>query len=499
MRTKLSTSVFPTWFAVIMLVAYASCGVKQATRPAHLFSPECEIVPVPSTNADTVTLALAGTVDPDYGPWARNAGERRLFGHLYETLIYVDCQGDVQPRLAVSWDRGVDGRQWTFGLQKGARFWDGSPVTASSVVWSWQNAPVDPDAPNAVFDSVKAGGERTLRVYLKQPYWEVPRAFSSLTFAVAKPSPGTGWPLGSGPYEIDPSPMGSSGKHVQAILLRPAFGARGPIIRVLQTSTHDTRDLLEETIDVVVTDDPAVIEYASHRPHLDSVALPWDRTYVLLSTSRVRELLWGGSIRSVPADLTDDLARDAVRGDARGVRPPFWWEELGHCGELSETVSGLPPFPRGAYSSGGARRIMFDLQDPTARDIAERLVALAAADTAASTAAAALASAVPGLNGGSSALIAKGVSARELRLSLQSGNDFAYVVVVYRRPPDSCDEAGKLLQRAPWLAPLGDGLSRAPIPLVDTRNRVIVRSGVAGLVVDWYGNLIVANETLQRR
>jgi hypothetical protein len=481
------------------LVVFASCGPRQATRPALYFSPECEIVPVPSIGADTVTLTLIEQVDPEFAPWARNASEQRLFAHLYETLIAVDCLGNVQPRLAVSWDRGVDGRRWTFELQKGARFWDGSPVTAGDVAWSWQNAPVDPDTPDAVFDSVTANGERTLHVYLKHPHWEVPRAFSALTFAVARPSSQLGWPLGSGPYEIEPSQLGSSGKYNRAIVLRPAFGVRRPVIRVFQNSSRDERDLLEETVDVLVTRDPAVIEYASRQPKFDSVALPWDQTYVLLSTSRVRELLWGGSIGTVSADLSDGLARDAVRSDARGVRPPFWWEELDHCGELSGAVPGLAPFPRGAYSSGGARRILYDAEDPTARDIAERLVALAATDTAASTAAAALEAAVPGLNSGSSALIADGVTAREFRTSLQAGGDFAYVVVVKRRPPDSCDEAGKLLQRAPWLAPLEDGLSQAPIPLVDTRQHVIVRSGVAGLVVDWYGNLIVANETLQRR
>jgi hypothetical protein len=499
MRTNLRISDLPTWFAVIALVAFASCGLRQVTRPALLFSPECEIVPVPHSAADTVTLALADPVDPEYGPWARNSSERRLFGHLYETLITVDCLGNVQPRLAVSWDRGVDGRRWTFELQRGARFWDGNPVTAGDVAWSWQNAPIDPDAPDAVFDSVTADGERTFHVYLKHPYWEVPRAFSALTFAVAKPSPDSDWPLGSGLYEIKPSRIGSSGKYDWAILLSPAFGVRGPVIRVLQNSSRDARDLLEGTVDMMVTHDPAVIEYASHRPRLDSVALPWDQTYVLLSSSRVRELLWGGSIGTVSADLTDGLARDAVRSDARGASPPFWWEELDHCGELSGLVPGLPPFPRGAYSSGGARRIIFDMQDPTARDLAERLVALAATDTAASTAAAALTSAVPGLNSGSSALIAEGMTARQLRSSLQDGHDFAYVVVVKRRPPDPCDEAGKLLLRAPWLAPLGDGLSQAPIPLVDTRQHVIVRSEVAGLVVDWYGNLVVANGMLQKR
>jgi hypothetical protein len=37
------------------------------------------------------------------------------------------------------------------------------------------------------------------------------------------------------------------------------------------------------------------------------------------------------------------------------------------------------------------------------------------------------------------------------------------------------------------------------IPLVDTRPHVIAGSGTVGLIVDWYGNILITNEALTSR
>ena len=113
-------------------------------------------------------------------------------------------------------------------------------------------------------------------------------------------------------------------------MARPAFGADGPVIRFVETSEFDSRDMLESGIDVMVTADRAVIDYAAGRPQLATIALPWDRTYVLLSTSRVKELRWGGELPAVSPDLAERLAQDAVRGDARGHQSPSWPNQYHH-------------------------------------------------------------------------------------------------------------------------------------------------------------------------
>jgi hypothetical protein len=492
-------SVLLKMIGAVALVALADCGKRPMIRPEVMLAPECEILAGPAEFADTVRVALLDAVRPEHAPWARNASEQLLFRHLYETLITVDCLGEVQAGLAKSWNSGEGDRRWTFVLREGAEFWDGTPVTVRDVARSWQHTVFEPMTQGAGIDSVTVVGDRTLHVYLTRPHRRIPRALSAPAFAVAKSSEDSHWPLGSGPYRVAPWERRSTGMSRRTITTHPAFGMDGPVIKFVEASMYDARDLLEGVIDVMVTADPAVIEYAASRPHLSTIALPWDITYVLLSISRVEKLRWGSTLGTFPSDLSDRLARDAVRGAARGYRPPSWWDDLSRCSDLFAAVPLFPSVPRFVYSSSGLRRILYDVNDPIARDLAERIVALAATDPFVSPEAAAIASAVPGLISDTAGIGAEGLTRSELDLSLRYGDDFAYVVPIPRRPPDPCYEARSMVNRARWLSTFKVDFSKALIPLVDTRLHVIVNSSKVGLIVDWYGNILIANEMLQVR
>jgi len=282
-----------------------------------------------------------------------------------------------------------------------------------------------------------------------------------------------------------------------AITTRPTFGVDEPVIQFLESPRHDARDLLEGAVDMMVSSDPSVIEYAAGRSGFVTVALPWSETYVLLSTTRVRELRAGSRPEQLPEDLSDALARDAVRGDARGYRSPSWWNDLYGCDDLLADGVDPSPIPRGATAPTGPRRIVYDASDPIARDLAERIVALASRGTDVSNEAAAVAAAVPGLTGSGDRPVAEGLAARDLLQSLWAGDDFAYVISIPRMPPEPCYGARRLLNRAPWLVGGGADLSQALIPLVDTRLHVIAREGMFGLIIDAYGNMLVMTGFLQ--
>lgn len=523
-RRAMRISLFIRMATVLALVVLAGCVGRRVVRPELLIPPECEIVPRPVECADTIHVALFDEPRPEHAPAAGNTAERLLFRQSYETLITVDCLGEVRGGLAVSWERGGGGRRWTFELRDDARFWDGTPVTARDVVESWRYTALDPMARGAgaafgsmTFGSMARGagaalgsmtrgagidsaaaGERTLHVYFARPHRGVPRALSAPAYAVAKSTWDSRWPHGSGPYQIVSSEREAPWKPWHTVTARPAFGGDGPVIRFLAVSAPDARDLLEGGIDLLITADPAVIEYASGQPQLDAVPLPHDRTYILCAPSRLAERESGGRPGTISRALSNGLARDAVRGDARGSEPPYWWDALGHCGDVSSAVPWRPRTPGGTQPRGD-RRILFDKADPVARDLADRIVALAAAGSDASAEAAALVSALPGPIGDDTALRAEGVTERELGESLQDGNDFAYVVSVPRRPADPCDAARTLMKRARWLSSFEGDLSVALVPLVDTRPHAIIRKGTTGVLVDWYGDVLVTNETGGRR
>jgi len=233
----------------------------------------------------------------------------------------------------------------------------------------------------------------------------------------------------------------------RAITTSPAFGAKEPVIQFIESSRHDARDLLEGAVDMIITSDPAVIEYAADLSGFVTAALPWTDTYTLLSTTRVRELREGGRPARVSEDLSGALARDAVRGDAQGHRPPGWWDDVHGCDELLPDGVDPSPIPHGASVSHGAPRIVYDAGDPIARDLAERIVALASRGADASPEAAAVSDAVPGLVEIGDRLVTVGLAERDLSQSLWSGDDFAYVVSIPRLPPDPCYGARRLLNR----------------------------------------------------
>ncbi len=53
---------------------------------------------------------------------------------LFDTLVRVDAEGRGHPQLAVAWQADRSFKRWQFWLRPGVRFWDGTAVTAETVV-----------------------------------------------------------------------------------------------------------------------------------------------------------------------------------------------------------------------------------------------------------------------------------------------------------------------------------------------------------------------------
>ncbi|WP_323864397.1 ABC transporter substrate-binding protein [Xenorhabdus cabanillasii] len=62
---------------------------------------------------------------------------------FFDGLVYTDRQGNIEPRLAESWETD-DNKTWVFHLRKGIKWSDGTPITAYDFVFSWRRL-VDPD------------------------------------------------------------------------------------------------------------------------------------------------------------------------------------------------------------------------------------------------------------------------------------------------------------------------------------------------------------------
>jgi peptide/nickel transport system substrate-binding protein len=71
------------------------------------------------------------SLDPAFGD--ADTLDRIAYNALYDTLVYVDDAGVVQPKLAESWEYAEDGMSITMKLREGVTFHDGTPFNAEAV------------------------------------------------------------------------------------------------------------------------------------------------------------------------------------------------------------------------------------------------------------------------------------------------------------------------------------------------------------------------------
>ncbi len=84
----------------------------------------------------TLTVGLEPPVrlDPAF---ASSDSEIAVLNAVYDYLVDIDADNQIQPRLAESWTVSDDGLRYSFQLAQGVVFHDGSPLTAEDVAWTF--------------------------------------------------------------------------------------------------------------------------------------------------------------------------------------------------------------------------------------------------------------------------------------------------------------------------------------------------------------------------
>ncbi|MEO7238286.1 MAG: hypothetical protein ABIZ96_06715 [Gemmatimonadales bacterium] len=394
------------------------CGSRTPPVPATADrGDECRLSAGSAETSETLTVALADSVDPAHAPIPVNDSERLLFRQYSETLVRLDCQGEVRAGLASAWMGDSTGQRWTFTLRQSPDSPDRTPPTATGVVSSWHGRHSAVDALG--IDSAVALDDGRLRVTLRATADSAPRLFADPALAV--------------PTAVNALPES---------ILRITSGAGTRRIVAFQIAPQgDPRDALDRGADLIVTRDPAVVDYVANRAEFTTFSLPWSRTYVLLQPAGALPI-WILVVDSVGRSL----ARDVAQADARAAEPSVWRGECTHT-DLSHVVT--PPI---------SPRIVYPRDDKVARGLAERIVALTR-------------DSVP--------LRSAGLDPAEFAAAVRSQGDRGYVLGLPRQVSAPCHELAAL--------PAGARIQ----PLVDTRAHAIVRRGVPPLTVEWDGTLRV--------
>jgi peptide/nickel transport system substrate-binding protein len=102
-------------------------------EPTAEAPPEPTEAPPAEKRALRITFAWPTYIDPAVGSDFSSTSSLAI---LYDTLVFPNTGGGVDPHLAESWETSADGLTWTFHLKQGVKFHNGSELTASDVAFS---------------------------------------------------------------------------------------------------------------------------------------------------------------------------------------------------------------------------------------------------------------------------------------------------------------------------------------------------------------------------
>jgi peptide/nickel transport system substrate-binding protein len=174
------------WIVLSLLVVVAltlpGCATPTATTPPEEGSPAPPpeatatppppeaTTPPPEKRVFRATFAWPTYIDPAVGS---DFSSTSSLVNLYDTLVFPNTEGGVDPHVAESWDVSDDGLTWTFHLKEGVKFHNGSELTASDVAFSMNRMLEIGEGLAYVFlgtvDSVAAVDDYTVEFTLAKP------------------------------------------------------------------------------------------------------------------------------------------------------------------------------------------------------------------------------------------------------------------------------------------------------------------------------------------
>jgi peptide/nickel transport system substrate-binding protein len=114
--------------------------------------PFLKCLPAEAAGADTIVVAIGSTINSlDIHRAGTNRPSYQVAVNVYDRLVTFGTKtlpdgtlsydyDRLEPELAESWETTPDGMAIVFKLRKDAVFWDGRPVTAEDVKWSFDRA-----------------------------------------------------------------------------------------------------------------------------------------------------------------------------------------------------------------------------------------------------------------------------------------------------------------------------------------------------------------------
>lgn len=150
---------------ILTLVFVTGCGSSNTNTSSN-----SETV---ATGESIIRMSVSGTpsVDPAVGI---SFSSVQTLVNLYDTLVFPNTSGGVNPWLAEKWEVSDNGMEYTFHLKKGIIFHDGEELKASDVKFSMTRLLAMGEGFSYLYsdvvDKVEAIDDNTVVFKLKKPY-----------------------------------------------------------------------------------------------------------------------------------------------------------------------------------------------------------------------------------------------------------------------------------------------------------------------------------------
>ena len=126
---------------------------------------------VNAKSGDSSEIHVVRATITSFDPW-EGYDNFNIYYQLYDQLVSVDENGDIQPDLAESWEVSDDGTEYTFKLRQDVKFTNGDPMTAEDVAWSINQAIASPNisALTTAWKSAEVVDDYTVKITLDYGY-----------------------------------------------------------------------------------------------------------------------------------------------------------------------------------------------------------------------------------------------------------------------------------------------------------------------------------------
>ncbi|GMA65239.1 ABC transporter substrate-binding protein [Alicyclobacillus fastidiosus] len=206
-RTRTTLAAVSTLIALGAVVGCGSSGGTTTNDSNSSGNPS-----VSSSTSQTGTLSVGLQADPATLDPALSSAlvDRQVMANIYDTLFALTPDGKIVPDLVKSYEISQDGKTYTFHLQTGVKFQDGTPFNAAAVKFNLERDLAPTSARKSevsVIQTIDTPDDNTVVLHLKTPYSPLLGVFTDRAGMMVSPTAvkkeGANYPnhpVGTGPY-----------------------------------------------------------------------------------------------------------------------------------------------------------------------------------------------------------------------------------------------------------------------------------------------------------